>query len=674
MNRKKHLSTLLSLALLAPMAYAAPVSPDDIDQPLEELMSVVVTSASKKEQSLAETAAAAYVITADDISRSGASNIPEALRLAPGVQVSAIGNNKWSVSIRGFADRFANKLLVLVDGRSVYEPLFSGVLWEALDIPLENIARIEVIRGPGASIWGANAVNGVINIITKSPFDIQGGKVSVATGSELKGYGLARYGWSPNPDTGVALYAKAHYYAPAERVGGGENNDNWQSQTAGFKVERLLERGTLHVQGDVSKTHAGDEVSMISAPPAMALTQSTEKVSAGNLMARWEAQAGEDRQDSLQFYLDHSNYDNVTLSQRRTTANLEYQQRRKLGDRHDLIWGLGYRHNDVHVGISPLFTINNADNRMSLYSVYAQDEITLQPERWRLSLGARLDHNDYTGFEFQPNLRLMWTPDERNSVWLSLAKAMRTPSVAERGATVNVYANPAGAPPFVPPSLVQSVSGDQQDEKLNALDLGWRHQFTPKTSLDLAAFYYRYDRLRGASTAAPQPVWLSGMPGVPTAFPDYVLIQTQPNNANSADVSGLEASLDWRPTTAWRLQGNYSWLLYRVHTADSPNQVPSDYTDVSPTNQVSLRSSLDLSHNLRWDAWLRHVSRIKSYGIPAFTTLDMRLAWQAGKDLEIALVGQNLLDKVHPEFATQYFVSTPSEIERSAYVKVDWKF
>lgn len=659
MTRFQRLSLLLATFLAAPPVHADRAPPDALDLSLEELMSVVVTSVSKKAQTLAETAAAVHVISAEDIRRSGATHIPEALRLAPGVQVSAIGGNKWAVSIRGFADRFSNKLLVLVDGRSVYTPLFSGVLWEALDVPLENIARIEVIRGPGASVWGANAVNGVINIITQAPFDSRGGRVTLAAGSELRGQGYARYGWSPDPDTAVALHVRAHDYDAARQTDGDKGVDDWQSQSAGFKAERLLERGSLRLQGGVSRTHAGDELTLISAPPASALVQTTEKVSAGHLMARWEDRAGDHRQDSLQFYLEHSDYKSVTLTERRVTADLEYQQRRRLGERHDLIWGLGYRHSGDEIGGSPLFTINQPEMETALYSLYAQDEITLQPERWRLSLGARLEHNDYTGLGLQPNLRLLWTPNERNSVWLSLARALRTPSRTERGAAVYVQADPVGPPP----SLVQSVSGAQDDERLNALDLGWRWQINPVTSLDLAVFHYRYDQLRGSAATLMSMV-----------APGYLLIQTQPNNANSARVSGLEASLDWRPGQDWRLQAHYSWLNYRVHTAPLAGQATSDYADVSPSHQLSLRTSWDIDSRLRWDLWLRHVGRIDRYGIPAYTGLDTRLAWQAGKDLTLALVGQNLLDDAHPEFGTQFFVSTPSQVERNVFVQLDWKF
>lgn len=459
---------LITLTLVAaPVNYAQAASDlAELDLSLEELMQVVVTSVNKKEQTLHKTAAAAFVIQAEDIRRSGASNIPEALRLAPGVQVSALGNNKWAVSIRGQADRFSNKLLVLVDGRSVYTPLFSGVMWEALDIPLENIARIEVIRGPGAAVWGANAVNGVINIITSSPFNNLGGKVALATGSELRGYGLARYGWNIDQDTAVQIHAKAHDYDASQRVDGGKGADDWRNQSAGFKLESLKEAGNLQLQGGVYSSRAGDELTMISAPPANTLVRSTQEVSGSHLMARWDDKAGAARQNSFQVALDQSNYKHVILTEQRFNLDLQYKQRLGLGDRHDVIWGLDYRHSSDRIDSSPMIAVSERKRATAQYSIFLQDEVVLQPDLWHLNLGARLEHNNYIGIVLQPNLRLMWTPNIQNSAWLSLARAVRTPSRIERGGAANVQADPVGLPPFVPPFMVQLVSNQLQEEKM----------------------------------------------------------------------------------------------------------------------------------------------------------------------------------------------------------------
>ncbi len=670
-------ATLFGLLCSSAASAAQQIEADSMESvlalSLEELMQVVVTSVSRKAQPMSQTAAAAFVIQADDIRRSGATNIPEALRLAPGVQVSAIGNNKWAISIRGQADRFSNKLLVLVDGRSVYSPMFSGVLWEALDVPLENIERIEVIRGPGASAWGANAVNGVINIITRSAFDTLGGSATLAAGSELRGYGMARYGWKPGPDSAVQLYAKAHDSDAAQLPNGDQGVDDWQTRSAGFRYQRQLGQDSFRLQGGLNSSHAGDEIQMIT--PAAIPVRHTQALSGGHLLGRWESgtnesSAGENntnqsdarasRQDSFQVYLEHTDYDHIILGELRTTLDLEYQQTRHPSASQELIWGLGYRYSRDDIRTSSLITLPDTAASTSLYSAYIQDEITLQPERWRLSLGARLEHNDYTGFELQPNLRLLWTPDSRNSVWASAARAIRTPSRVERGGTVYLPLLP-----LLPPiSALQMDNGETSEEKLDALDLGWRYQPSPSFSLDLAAFAYRYNDLRDAAIT-----------GVPVVQPGgYVFIPSINSNRNRASARGIEASLDWRPQPEWRLQAAYSYQDSEVRAP--PVNLPSGYADTTPTHMLSLRASLDFSSTLHGDAWLRHVSRIQNdnFAIPAHTTLDLRLAWKPNPDLELSLVGQNLLDSAHQEYGSSFILSTTSEIERGVYLKADWRF
>ncbi len=656
-----------SALVAAPTALAdTPLPPEDTDTlnlGLEDLMKVVVTSVSKKSQTLADTAAAAYVITADDIHRSGATNLPEALRLAPGVQVSALGNNKWAVSIRGFADRFANKLLVLVDGRSVYTPLFSGVLWETLDVPLETIARIEVIRGPGASIWGANAVNGVINIITRPAFDAQGGELALAGGTEMQGYGMARFGWTLGPDTALSLRAMAENAGPSQTPDGRDGYDDWLNQSFGFGLEQLLDASTLRVEGSAARSLAGDAAMTDLDPPSADYTPFTQRSENQSLMARWDTQHKAGPQQMLQFYATHSILDHVMLLEHRTTVDLEYQQQVALGSSHDLIWGLGYRYSEDRIRDTPIVEVPDRSDIATLYSVYAQDEITLQPQRWRLSVGARLDYNDATHLGVQPNVRLLWTPDATQSAWISIARAIRTPSRMEQDRNVYRFPIPTLDVAMAPPTIIETITGPLQDEEVDALDVGWRGQLGAKASLDVAGFYYHYDDLRGGQIGPP-------------AFipPGYLIIPTQTDNSLNAHSYGAEVSLDWNVRPTWRLQANYSWLHMRVRGRDEPTQAPSEVGDVSPTQQFSLRSALDLPHEVRWDAWLRAVSRIAVFDIPGYVTLDMRLAWAATRRLELSVVGQNLLDAAHPEFGSMYLETLPTEIERSAYARIDWKF
>ena len=651
----------LAGAALAPgAAHADGADTDTLSLSLEDLMKVEVTSVSRKTQTLADTPAAAYVITADDIHRSGATSIPEALRLAPGVQVSAMGNDRWAVSIRGFADRLANKLLVLVDGRSVYTPLFSGVLWETLDVPLESIARIEVIRGPGASVWGANAVNGVVNIITRPAFESQGLEAAGAAGTELRGYGTLRYGWDVGPDTALSLRVAAQDVGDSRAAGSDEPaHDALQQRSLGASLEHLMESGRLRVQGSLAHSAAEDAVRSELSPPSLAYVPTTQHTDSEYLRATWEGALRDGRQSTLQADVTHNDLDHALLGEQRTTANLEFRQRALLGDRHDLVWGLAYRYTTDRLRPTTQFEIPRAE-QSSLYSAFVQDDIVLRPERWRLSLGARLDHNEYSGLGAQPNLRLLWTPGPNQSAWLSLAHALRTPSRIEQGNALYRYPFPVTDPAMPLPAIGESETGPIGDERLNAIDVGWRSRLGAYASLDLAAFYGDYDELRGFE------------PGVPYVIPPgYLVIPILANNDVSSDQYGAEASLDWRVRPEWRLQANYSWLKSSQDMAGGA--LPQELTAVSPTHQFSLRSSLDLPHGLAWDLWLRAVSEIPAFDVPGHVELDMRFAWRAGEQLEVSLVGQNLLAASHREFGALLIQSEPARIERGAYLRLDWK-
>jgi iron complex outermembrane receptor protein len=636
--------------------------PTLLDLSLEELMQVTVTSVSKKAQRLDETAAAVFVINAEDIRRSGATSIPEALRLAPGVQVAAIGQNKWSVSIRGFNTRFANKLLVLVDGRAIYSPAFSGVFWEHNDVPLDNIERIEVIRGPGGSIWGANAVNGVINIITRPAGDTPGGLLSVSAGDELRGAGLARYGWQLDQETHLRLHAHGRSVDPGRDVAGGQGPDDWQTRQAGFRLDATRGSDTYSLHGDVSDYGAGDRILAFTtgAPYASFLGTDGEGRSA-HLLGRWERTAGK-RTHSLQAYLDHNDNDVGVFRYRNNTFDLEYQQQIEAGG-HDIVWGLGYRFSSDRANDTPHVFLADNSKRFSLYSAFIQDEITLVPKRWRLTLGGRFEHNDFTGFEVQPNVRLMWTPSEGDSLWAAVSRAVRTPSRGETSATAVV------SPPVPPVPFPLATVGDpdMDSEILKALDLGWRRQWNPKLTSEVVAFYNRHSDLRGVIPGA-FPLFDGANPYLPLAL----------TNTIGAESYGLELAVDWLPRPDWRLQLNTA--LFGINDLDPmPGVTSNEFIGSTPSHQVSLRSSLDITPRLQWDLWLRHVGKLRGdpstfETVPAYTTLDLRLAWKPRRDLQVALVGQNLLDASHPEKIMLNILSAPVEIQRSVYVKVDWKF
>ncbi len=672
--RKRRLLTALLVPVLlhAPsMACAFGPAPAQelFDLSLEELMNVVVTSVGKKAQQLGDTAAAVYVISANDIRRSGASNIPEALRLAPGVHVAQFANNRWSVSIRGFAGRFSNKLLVLQDGRSIYTPMYSGVFWESIDVPLENIERIEVIRGPGASIWGANAVNGVINIITRGARDSQGTRVAVGAGTELRGTGFVSHGVRIDDTTHLRIHAEQQYVEPSITASGDAARDFLRTQRAGLRLDRDAGADRYSVDLGVINSDAGDQIVQLSAgdPP---LLNFTSRANSAHLLGLWEHVGESGTRHSLQGYVEHEELGIGIANWRRSTFDLEYQQQLGSGSRHDIVWGTGIRHTrDDVTGVAPYLSLSAERRNTNLASVFVQDDITLQPNRWKLTIGSRLEHNAYSGYEFQPNVRLLHMPDEANRLWVSAARASRTPSRGESDARTRLRATriaPPGGPG--PEFIVPYVSGNTEygAETLDAIDAGWRTRWSPTLSTDLALFRYRYDDLRGGIEGTPFFDFARGELILPIAIA----------NLGAADSHGAEASVDWRAAPDWHLQASYSW--YKISLRNTAG--PTEYSEGSPTHLVSLRSSWDISEDLQWDLWLRHVGRTSIplgtslVNIPSYYGLDMRLAWKPRKDFELALIGQNLLDSRHPEAVAEQLASAFNEVQRGAYVKATWQF
>ena len=667
-------------AIAAKNDVGSATDPDFFDLSLEQLMDVVVTSVSKREQLLSNTAAAVHVITAEDIRRSGATSLPEALRLAPGVQVAQFSNNRWSVSIRGFSGRYANKLLVLQEGRSLYTPLYSGVFWEFQDIPLETIERIEIVRGPGASIWGANAVNGVINIITRSAREAPGGQLAISAGDTLRGSLFASRSLEVAPDTHLEVHAKSQYLAPSSALGSSKARDFWRTRQAGFRLDRNAGEDTFRLQGSVRNSAAGDELTQGTPGVDPAPNRYTSAADTSYVLGRWEHLDANATTHALQSYFEHSDIDIGIASERRHTLDVEYQQQRSLGSQHQVVWGAGWRYSEDRVrGAAPYSLIKDERERTNLFSLFVQDEIALVPERWTLTLGSRLEHHDYSDFTFQPNARLLFTPDTRHSLWTSVARAARTPTRGERSVTARLPAQQQqvqfpGAPGpsqiHVIPQIIGST--DFRTEELDALDLGWRTSWSRSFSTEFAAYHYRYDHLR---TTVP------GTQLIPSGIrPDVFYLPSMLTNAlsppNRAQSTGLELSADWHVTPNWRLQSSYSLMHMRVPESAKP----TEFSENTPERIFSLRSAFKPTTNLQWDVWLRHTSATNTFftapqqDIPAYWAVDMRLAWQPTKALELSLVGQNLFDSRHLETVNEPLESMPTEVERSVYLRADFSF
>ncbi|MCP5159564.1 MAG: TonB-dependent receptor [Gammaproteobacteria bacterium] len=637
--------------------------PDLTQFSIEELMQVEVVSAAKQLQPWADSAAAVFVITNADIRRSGVTTLVEALRFAPGVEVARIDSNRWAVTIRGFNGRFANKLLVMIDGRSVYTPAFSGVYWEIQDLPLVDIDRIEVIRGPGGSLWGANAVNGVINIINKPARDTQGGVVSVTAGNEERSIVEARYGGKWGENAQYRIYGRQARRDGLVDPEGRDAGDNWVLQRGGFRLDwQPTGRDSVSVMGDVyDGDFDEDMVVPLLTPPYAERRLDPAKAQGGSLQTAWEHRYSERGRIDLRMYYQYEDHEALLAPFRLDTFDIDFQHSLQWGERHDLVWGVSYRRYHDRFDPSELITLTPSSLISELFSLFAQDQIALA-ERWQLTLGARLERNDYTGWEFQPSLRLLWKLDDHQRVWAAVSRAVRTPSRVEEDARINM----STVPPAITGSLpgIVATVGDRGfgAEKLMAYEIGYRTWQGRDFSLDVTAFYNDYDALFATIQGTPFPELVP---------PPHLVLPLHFRNLFNDDNYGVEIATDWRPVESWRLQLAYSYLWSR----------PKE-RQWSPLNQVSLRSSWDVQDDLELNAWLFYAGKLGSVptlsslgtvSIDPHLNLTLRLGWRPYPNLELSLTGANLLENQHSEFVQEVF-TYPVEVERSIYSQVRWNF
>ncbi|AFL73331.1 outer membrane receptor for ferrienterochelin and colicins [Thiocystis violascens DSM 198] len=654
----------------------APVRAADLTSlSLEELLDVEVTSVGKKSQPLADAAAAVFVISNEDIRRSGATSVPEALRMAPGLTVKRLDANKWSISARGFGGRLSNKLLVLIDGRTVYSPAFSGVYWEQQDVMLEDIERIEVIRGPGATLWGANAVNGVINILTKSSAATQGGLLAAGGGSEERALGALRYGGELAPGTFARAYVKYNERDALVTASGEDGRDAWDIAQGGFRVDSTLAAGDrVTVQGDLYRSNLRQQLLVPDPflPPAfMSAIDDRLNASGWNLLGRWERALSVTSDVSLKLYYDHAERHEYYAGQRNDILDLEFQQRAKVGERHDLVWGLGYRNIDDHFDNTLITNVNPAAESRNLWNLFIQDDIELIRDRLRLTLGSKFEHNDYTGLEIQPNLRLLWKPSEQTSLWGAISHAVRTPARVERSANIwliNVQSLPT---PLATLPVVPQVSGTSEfdSELLTAYELGFRATPTRRLSLDLALFYNDYDRLRTISQDGAQLRW-------ETLANGYLIAELPGANQARGHGYGAELAVEAQVRDDWRLMLAYSALELDIQSPAGQEQENDLLARVDPRQQVSLRSQFNPRPDIDLDVWVRYVDQSDSsfiFGnpgdslVPSYWELDLRLAWRPRPKVELSIVGQNLLHASHREGYQDVYGFQRLEVERGVY-------
>ncbi|HEY1717874.1 MAG TPA: TonB-dependent receptor [Verrucomicrobiae bacterium] len=670
---KKWSGVLLGLAIaIAPETYAdelTPSPPSDAaktnsevlatykEMSLEELMDQKVTSVAKEPEPYREAPAAIQVVTGDEIRRSGASSIPEALRLADNLDVAQINSHDWAISARGFNSHLGDKLLVLMDGRAVYSPLYGGVIWNMQDYLLEDIDRIEVVSGPGGTLWGANAVNGVINITSKNAKDTQGLYVEAGGGTELQDFTGVRYGGMLASNVYYRVYGKFYNLNDEHLANGSDASDATIQGQGGFRIDSEPSLPNVFtLEGNIYDGDDGLDVGGVVA--------TNEIIGGGNLLGRWSHTISDDSGMSLQAYYDrtHLEFPYVTLgtlSDDLDTADVEFQHNFSLGERNKFVWGTGYRfthevdqNNAAPGSAQVIFAPSTLDQ--SLVNVFGQDEIKLFDPLY-LTLGTKVEHNDYTGFEIEPNVRLQWTPTPKQMFWGAISRAVRTPSRLDHDLQI-----PTGlAPPF---QTFEAGNSGFESETLIAYELGYRAQLGAKTSASVSTFYNDYNDLRSLS---PGP-------------PPFGLPYTFANNLKG-DTYGFEISADYQLFDWWRLHGGYDFLQENIYVKPGQTDLDNALDETAdPKNQVFLRSSMDLPFhteldvNARWIDTVRNDNNGVAGTVPAYAEMDVRLGWHATKNLEISVVGQNLLHAQHPEAG--FPDSSQEQITRSVYGKIAYRW
>jgi iron complex outermembrane receptor protein len=627
---------------------------------LEQLGDIEVTTQSKTPQQVWKTPAAIYVITQEDIKRSGATSIPGALRLAPGVEVAQIDASTWAVGIRGFGTDLSRSVLVLIDGRSVYSTFQAGTFWDVQDTVMEDIDRIEVIRGPGGTVWGPNAVNGVINIITRKSQDTQGVLVSAGGGNVEQGFLSARYGGSNTKGLSYRIYGKEFNRSP-EFHADGNNYDGWRSGQGGFRMDWIKNpRNSFTLQGDIYDERAGDNVQLINyAAPFSQTVNGTAVLSGGNVLGRWTRTFSEGQDIQVQVYYDRTNRYEPNVGDLRNTFDVDFLQRFHAGSRNSFSWGLGARASQGHELAPTTGLFFTPDRRTdTLYTGFIQDDFSLVPNRLVFELGTKLLKTNYTSLEPEPSARILWTPTDTQTVWLAATRAVRTPSDVEDDFNLTGYAGTAqnGLPFFAR----FEANPNFRSEILYGYEMGYRSLLGKNVYLDVAGFYNQYYDL--FSEAITGPTFVENNPP-----PTHVLLPAEFRNGLLGSTTGGEIAPEWRPTSFWRLRGSYSFL-HMVLRRSSPSQDVGTAPGIegsSPQHQVMMQSSFDLPKRVTFDFDFRYVSALPGLAVPAYSTADTRLAWTVGHHWELSVAGRNLLQPEHLE-------NSPVGIKRSFYGKLVW--
>ena len=659
-HRHKYECASVGVAVFLLTVQAGAQSPQQLaDLSLEELGLIQITSVSKQAEPLLNAPAAVYVITRDDILRSGVTSIPEALRLAPGVEVARRSAHAWSISIRGFNSDLANKLLVLVDGRSVYSPLYAGVFWDVQDTLIEDIERIEVVSGPGGTLWGANAVNGVINIITRSANDTRAPFVELGGGTEEQAFAGFRYGGELNERFAFRTYLKYFDRDSSKQLSGTDGIDDWRMARGGFRMDSnasLPDR--IRIQGDIYSGEKAveflDAFTIGTLPAGISVGDSD--ISGGNLMAEWQRILDENSDFKLLFYYDHT-YRAIpnTYTETRDTLDLDFQHHFAIGARNDVLWGAGIRYTTDDLENSTFSSFEPPSRSDSTYSLFVQDKIGIVRDRVYLTIGSKFEHNDYSGYEWQPNVRLSWQASDRQAAWLAASRAVRIPSRLDADLRLVLPFSVPGIP--FPVYVTANGNHDYDSEELLAYEAGYRIQAGDAVYLDFAVFYNDYDKLQTQEPGPPEIV-----------VPSYLILPNDLMNNMYGDARGGTVAADWRPTDFWRLRLHYAYLDLRLETTPaSMDPAEAEIAGNSPKHQASLFSDFDLFEDFNVYLAVRYIDELPTQAVAAYTAVDLSVRWQVADNWHVTMTGQNLTDSGHPEFGPALY-----EMERAAILKIAW--
>ncbi len=629
------------------------------DLSIEQLMNESVTSVSKKETKLNQSPAAISVITQEDIRRLGIASIPEALRLVPGMNVAEINSSQWAISSRGFNRAFANKLLVMIDGRPVYTPSFGGVLWYAQDVMMEDLERIEVIRGPGATLWGANAVNGVINIITRSAKDTQGGLIATSFGTEDRPSTSLRYGGVAANHLYYRVFVKYFNRDGFVDTNGSDTPDGWRSVRSGMRIDwEPVDNDKLTLEASYYYAHVGENVqSPTLSPPFFTSSDLVNKDKGGDIMGRWSHHFSSSSDLTVQMYHDgYTHYEGFNKESRKT-SDFDLQQRFNLGAAQEIVWGGGYRSTTSQATSTSSLTWTPYAATDRIWSGFVQDDIAVIPNSFHLTIGSKVEHNEYTGFEIQPGLRLLWTPDLRHTVWSSISRAARTPARVDIDAKYSLAAFQPS--PFSPPVLVTALGNrDIKSEKLIAYELGYRVEPVKQLLFDVAGFYNVY---RGLVDYSAETLQFDPVPP-----PGHLVLGRTLQNSLEGETYGVEMSAQWQVTNAWKLTAAYTWLHMRLR--------PDEVTEGdSPQNQFQLRSYTDLPGHWQLNSAAYFVDNLANQNVPSYLRFDVGFVWHPSEWFEFGIWGQNLFDRHHPEFRS-FTTALQIEVPRGVLSKMTYKF